>query len=379
MNKTITFSRLSISIMLGLFLGSLLFSCSKDDDSGAEILGYISQLKDKAEELISLRNDAEYGDEIGMYPEESKELLNEAITMLDDAARRIEDGVETKPSQRKVDQLLAEADNIVVQFKETVNLEESEKSYELYVGGLSDGGYIDFGSSSDYTNFGEIGDQAFTVELFLKLNDYTDFGPVISTFIEDEANLQRTGWSVNTYGEKMRMTYCTDYYYGLSEGGFEFNDGSLDKWIHYAAVYNDKGFDNEKIDNKLVVAKLYKNGILAASVTLPYEGPNPYKPYSGDVAPMVAFAQTKADGHVETGRRTNGYIKHFHIWKGIKTQEEILSLAKEEAEVLGTEDDLVCGWDFTTKPAGEETTIEDITGRHEATIIGTHTWEVIKK
>lgn len=245
--------------------------------------------------------------------------------------------------------------------------EKQKAKAELYVNGRN-GGYIDFGHSVNYSNFGEDGKQSFTIELWLKLKNTEVFGSVISCFNEDSQTQTRKGWVINNFqNSRLRMTLGLQNW-GLLEPGFDFS--TVEQWVHFAAVVDENGINGELINGKPVVVKVYQNGVLKDQSTS-FEGGNYLPNYLP--TPMIAFGQPAGIGGMTSDWRLSGYIKDFHIWKGAKSETTIRKIMNKDIDVTGFEPDLVCGWRFNAIPLNNQN-IEDLTGRYSAKLVGTYQW-----
>jgi transglutaminase-like putative cysteine protease len=164
---------------------------------------YIDQLDALIAEMTDLQQNSDYGDKKGQYPTESRAILTDAI---DDANRAVLliKYQQPSPSESEKQRYVAEAKASIEQFKSTIRTEDAETTpAELFVDGRGDGGsYIDFGRSEEYVNFGTEGNQAFTVEFWVKVTKGggKDQNVFLSTYMggdgivaEDAKWLLRTG------------------------------------------------------------------------------------------------------------------------------------------------------------------------------------------
>lgn len=367
------------NIITGMFFTLLILltmsfaACTEEKNKGdRENNPYIVELGKSLNKLQELRDNSQYGDRKGMYPPESKDILEDVMAEIGQFIMDIYSGEEANPSQEKMTQLAANADRAETDFKATILMDNILYPAELYVNG-NDGGYIDFGTSDEYIKFGEAKKRAFTVELWVKLKVIPGgIGSLLSTFIED--NGSRCGWMLNMInGDYLRMTYAQKEVHKLWEPGDGFNQ--IETWVHIAVVYDDKGVDGSMQDGKPVVAKYYANGVLKNKVVNGETYAGNY--YGGNDnglpnLPMIAFAQFNKDG--SRTRQTQGYIKHFHIWKTAKSESDIKKIIDGTTEVTGQEADLACGWDFTMT-ADDDNNIKDLTGRHTAVLKGKFEWQ----
>lgn len=319
-------------------------------------------------ELRQIRDTAVYGKFKGMYPEESKDILNKAIKQLADLILSLHQG-EVVPTETK-DNSIANAYEAMKTFKATVRTEdEKAPAAELFVDGIDGNGYINFGVQPAYSSFGEADNQQFTVELWFKQAKPTNFGCILSTFYENSEN--RFGWMMNTWNGHLRMSYSLTSR-GLIEPAKAYK--VLNKWIHLAAVYNDKGVDGEMENGKPVFLKFYLNGEEVSRMVKP-DGRS-YVSNPLDNCPMIGFAGVTSDGKLF--RRLSGYMKDIHIWNKTKTPTEIADIMNKKITVSGSEPDLVCGWSFDAEPRDSKKII-DLTNRYYASVEGSYEWREIKE
>lgn len=357
------------------FLTLLMFSvlvfasCSDDDDNKTiDVSKFVTQMEVVRDEMVQLRDNALYGDKKDMYPQDSKYILDDAVIQIEKTIRFFKNGTETEPTQEKVDSAIADANKAITDFKATQRTEDLPpefKEAELYVNGRA-GGYIDFGHSPNYSKFGELGKQAFTVELWFKLKYTEGFGSIISCFNEDGETQTRKGWVINNFdNSRVRMTIGLENW-GLMEPGVNFS--TTEQWAHFAAVIDENG-----INGGPEIIKVYLNGELKDQATA-QAGKNYLSNYLE--TSMVAFGQPAGVGGMTDAWRLSGYIKDFHIWKSAKTEEEIRKIKDKEIIVTGSESDLVCGWAFTSVVENNED-IKDLTGKYSAKLVGEYQWNII--
>lgn len=270
---------------------------------------------------------------------------------------------------------MAEAKASIEQFKSTIRTEDAETTpAELFVDGRGDGGsYIDFGRSEEYVNFGTEGNQAFTVEFWVKVTKGggKDQNVFLSTYMGGDG--WRNGWMMywrNADGGIYRASW--------GETGGNICEPSLKapedgEWQHFLFVYSDKGLPG----SPELRAKLYVNGEVKTtegSVGSRFYNSSNYANYN---APMTAFGRymRTSDNLFEEGFA--GYMKKIRIWKSAKDNEYVQNSYNGTAEVTGKEADLAAAWDFMTKPSGSGNEVIDLTGRHTAKIIGTYEWQRI--
>ena len=364
--------RLLVIVFLSAFAMGICYSCSDDDGEGVKVYEYREQIGKKIKVLTDLQAESQFGLREGMYPETSRAILEDAIAKLKDFLQTIKEaGVAEAQIPEETARLLKESDEKIAEFKATVRTEDLLVPAELEVSGKN-GGYIDFGAHPEYSTFGEVGKQAFTVEFWVKLKDVEGFFYLISTFTDDDTNNhERKGWCVNSYnygGNNMRMTYGMGFN-DLMEPAFGFT--TINEWVHLAVVTDETGVDGE-MNGGRPVTKMYMNGELKLSTTSHQDASKPYASNDSNV-PMVAFGGMSATGNRIGDKGANGSMKHLHIWRAAKTQDEIRRLMEHPENVTGEEDDLVCGWTFA-KMALDDQEIKDLTGKYTAKLVGDYKW-----
>lgn len=365
--------RLLVIAFLSAFAMGICYSCSDDDGEGVKVYEYREQIGKKIKVLTDLQAESQFGLREGMYPETSRTILEDAIAKLKDFLQTMkEGGVAEAQIPEETARLLKESDEKIAEFKATVRTEDLLVPAELEVSGKN-GGYIDFGAHPEYSTFGEVGKQAFTVEFWVKLKDVEGFFYLLSTFTDDDTNNhERKGWCVNSYnygGNNMRMTYGMGFN-DLMEPAFGFS--TVNEWVHLAVVTDETGVDGEMNGGRPVMTKMYMNGELKLSTTSHQDASKPYASNDSNV-PMVAFGGMSAAGNRIGDKGANGSMKHLHIWRAAKTQDEIRRLMEHPENVTGEEDDLVCGWTFA-KMALDDQEIKDLTGKYTAKLVGDYKW-----
>ena len=364
--------RLLVIVFLSAFAMGICYSCSDDDGEGVKVYEYREQIGKKIKVLTDLQAESQFGLREGMYPETSRAILEDAIAKLKDFLQTIKEaGVAEARIPEETARLLKESDEKIAEFKATVRTEDLLVPAELEVSGKN-GGYIDFGAHPEYSTFGEVGKQAFTVEFWVKLKDVEGFFYLISFTDDDTNNHERKGWCVNSYnygGNNMRMTYGMGFN-DLMEPAFGF--ATVNEWVHLAVVTDETGVDGEMNGGRPVMTKMYMNGELKLSTTSHQDASKPYASNDSNV-PMVAFGGMSATGNRIGDKGANGSMKHLHIWRTAKTQDEIRRLMEHPENVTGEEDDLVCGWTFA-KMALDDQEIKDLTGKYTAKLVGDYRW-----
>lgn len=353
-------------------------SCSDDDDNSGwptetdktEI--FIERFSTLVTNLTALRDGATYGELKDNYPVSSKAMLDDEIAYLEETIVKLKEG-NKKLADSEADRIIREANQIEKNFRATRRSEDFlPVAAELLVNGKN-GGYIDFGVHPEYSAFGEQGQQAFTVEFWVKLTDVDEylnsFVFLLSTFTDDDTkDHERKGWAVNSHFGRLRMTYGISYS-DLFEPGFSFS--TLNQWVHVAVVTNENGVDGEIRDGIPVMTKIYVNGQLMLSER-GRDDRLPYTPNDREVS-MVAFTGLSATANRIGEKSTNGCMRHLHIWKSAKTQAEIQHLMDTPESVTGSESDLVCGWTLN-KTVSDNNNIKDLTGKFSARLIGDFQW-----
>lgn len=362
-----------IAALFSILLMGVFGSCTNSDDSGVKTYEYREQIGKKMKEITALQGESEFGLRKGMYPEESRQILETAINELKGLLQTIkEEGIATQQIPDETAKALKKADERIIEFKATIRTEDLNVPAALQVNGKN-GGYIDFGAHPEYATFGSLGQQAFTVEFWVKLKDVEGFFFLLSTFVDDESNNhERKGWCVNSYNygaNNMRMTYGMGFN-DLMEPAFGFN--TINEWVHLAIVTDETGVDGEIRDGRPVMTKMYLNGELQMSTVSHQDASKPYAPNGGNV-PMVGFTGMSASGSPLADKGANGSMKHMHIWKVAKTQAEIQQIMTAPENVTGEEPELVCGWAFT-RLALDDQNIPDLTGRYSAKLVGDYKW-----
>ena len=162
-------------VIVFMMLQMLAFtSCSDDDDNSGwptetdktEI--FIERFSTLVTNLTALRDGATYGELKGNYPVSSKAMLDDEIVYLEETIAKLKEG-NKKLADSEADRIIREANQIEKNFRATRRTEDFlPVAAELLVNGKN-GGYIDFGVHPEYSSFGEQGQQAFTVEFWVKL------------------------------------------------------------------------------------------------------------------------------------------------------------------------------------------------------------------
>ena len=203
-------------VIVFMMLQMLAFtSCSDDDDNSGwptetdktEI--FIERFSTLVTNLTALRDGATYGELKDNYPVSSKAMLDDEIVYLEETIAKLKEG-NKKLADSEADRIIREANQIEKNFRATRRTEDFlPVAAELLVNGKN-GGYIDFGVHPEYSAFGEQGQQAFTVEFWVKLTDVDEylnsFVFLLSTFTDDDTkDHERKGWAVNSHFGRLRM------------------------------------------------------------------------------------------------------------------------------------------------------------------------------
>lgn len=330
-------------------------SCVDEVKSGAQELDYsrLYELKDQIEERL---RSAVVGIEDGMYPESSYSDLEEALDELNRGISSARAGLFIL--QFEVDNCVLAAQKAIKLFDDSVIASVVPGTpAELFVNGVDHKGYIDFGSSPDYTPAN------FTAEVWTKYPEgFLEFtyGSFISTFVSP---IPYKGWALHYWGignSVLRLSVGTDnanpdltlptiYTAAPSRYG---------EWFHMAGVF----------DTSAKKMSLYIDGQLCASMDV---SDNMVPCATEEESRMWAFVEPK-----DNSRCMSGYIKKFRLWSSAKSDSEIRDLMNTEVE--GAEPGLVCAWDFTTRPEHDDA-IPDKTGRHTAKLVGVYKWTALQE
>lgn len=382
--KTYFLKFMAAAIMMGQILFSLsLVSCSdKDDDTfiipepedKTEI--FIERLTTIHGNLAALLEGATFGEKKGEYPASGRSALENQIASLAETLSKLKDGTK-KLSNSDMDNIIIETNRVEANFRKSVRIEDFlPLPAELHINGKN-GGYIDFGAHPEYSNFGNPGEQEFTVDFWVKLTDVDNvlrsFVFLVSTFTDKPLDgvHDRQGWNINLHMGNLRATYAMGFG-DLFEPGFGFN--IVNQWVHIALVTNEKGVDGEFHggNGKPMMMKMYVNGNLVKVEESNQPADKPYRSSDLNVS-MVGFTGLSAEGYVESSKSTNGSMKYFHIWNKAKSQAEIQHIMNNPETITGREEDLVCGWNFD-KTVADESGIKDITGKYTAKPVGAYSW-----
>lgn len=331
---------------------ALMISCTGQLSSQKQELSF-DELFVLREQIQQRLDECEAGTTDGTYPEESFPELEKALAELNEGIAKARAGAFIL--QFEIDSYALAAQKAINLFDDSIiKIVLPGRPAELFVNGIDHKGWIDFGASPDYC-----GGPQFTIDVWTKYNEnfieFT-FGSFISTFY---GAIPYRGWSLHYWGTSnsaIRFTLGTDnpnpdltlpvVYTGAPS--------TYGEWVHYAAVF----------DSSNDFMGLYINGSLAVSTTVADElVPNEQDPR------MWAFVEP-----TDHSRCISGYIKNFRLWNKALSADEVRQMMNTEVD--GTEDRLLCAWDFTEKPE-DDTNIIDKTGKHTARIEGVYKWTEI--
>lgn len=343
-------------LIITLTLFSLLsFSCSETKENVALELD-LTQLDSFIVVMNNILDTAQIGDVDGTFPRENQIALQQALVELQLGKSKAEAGEFVL--QYEVDNYSIAAEKAIQDFLDSYQQTlAAGTAAELKVFGIDQKGHIEFGASSDYA-----GSDGFTVEAWLKYNDgffESAIGDFISTF--NNTAIPYEGWMINFMGSNLRATIGMGPQSArLLEFGAAYPT-NYGEWNHIALVYNASLSEGQ--------LKMYVNGNLLFEKTNDiYDDNNvlqSYQPNSVNTN-MWAFMEP-----TDNSRCMTGYIKKFRMWNSAKSVDQINTLMN--SDVTGTENGLICAWDFTSVPE-DVTNIMDKTGRHTATLVGKYKW-----
>ena len=321
--------------------------------------------EEKLAAIQTILDTARVGTDDYTYPQSSYDLLAEAF-------EEVKTGISYARSGRfvlqyEVDNICVKADQAITQFLQSFNFTHPPGSAgELQVFGLNQQGSIDFGDDLAYSNA-----NTYTVELWAKYDEnFLDFemATLIGTTSEGPQsawpNGKFEGWNIHFQrsGNLRASMGCGP---GVLEQARAYPQ-NFGQWNHIALVWDI----NAPIlpgDDRPYHMKLYVNGEL-------YWQKNNDILVGGSPAPMLPSSRRKMRAFIDPyhpSRCMTGYMKKFRLWKEAKTPEQLKALMT--TEVIGTENNLECAWDFTVVPQ-DPSNIPDKTGRYKASINGSHKW-----
>jgi len=347
-------------------------SCNKQDDSPeTKIYEYTEQVGKKIKELTDLLSNSQFGNSKDEYPDNSRTILEASIEDLKGLLEQIKSKeLESYIVPFETERRLKLADSQILAFQETKRSSDVIVPAELHVNGKH-GGFIDFGSSPEFSDFSN----GATIEFWVKFKELSGHSFILANF-RNEPHF--SGWGANVFDSRfLRMTF-TNYRennsgYDLFEPWYQFQEvnSRLNRWIHVAYVWNPKHVhDGSSLGARHY--KMYVNGDLVKEENwhnlnlVPHaEGLHLYgmnRPNNNDI------------GGATTDSGVNGYMKHMHLWKSVKSPAQIQTIMDHPETVTGQESDLICGWRFDEMPKGEGP-ISDLTGRFSASMGGEYKWE----
>ncbi|MBD8388697.1 DUF4972 domain-containing protein [Dysgonomonas sp. BGC7] len=359
------------------FKNSIMVNVSEEERS-------LQRLKNTVIELETLLTTSVYGDEAGTYPQESKSILTNVIGELKTLIDNVVLG-QVQLIDEMATEAIRRANDAIDSFQDTKHKEEV--IYNLYVDG-NKGGYIDFGYKEEFANFGTNQHAAFTIELWVRIDEYCN-NPYEdnSTYLSACNDSPWGGWRVysryhngdNNDLIRASITYSDNGNIKLWEPNYGAPRLGYQKWMHFAIVYAEDGLPNEDQDERF---RMYYNGERKGeSIRLGQDVRHwayNYANYKNAKIPMTAFCRLKENG--DRMEYFSGSIKYMRIWKSAKTSDEIKKSSQGDNAVNPNDPNLVCAWDFVASSKDlkqEEVKIKDITGRHTATLKGAFSWKPI--
>ena len=313
-------------------------------------------LNESLEALNTTRDTSTFGDADGTYPFESAINLDWAISDLQyGMSLALSDQLFL---QFEIDNYCILAGKAMADFESSLQITlDPGTPAELKVFGVDQKGRIEFGADPAFG-----GSKAFTVESWLKY-DEGFFESAIGDFIATFDNIADPfeGWMINFLGDNMRATIGMG---PQSARVLEFGSiypKNYGEWNHIVMVYDESLNENQ--------LKMYVNGeVLFAKTNDIYNGSGELQLYNPNTQNMNMWAFQEP---TDLSRNMTGFMKRFRMWDGAKTIEEINTLMN--TNVTGTENGLICAWDFTEMPDDIEN-IPDKTGKFSAKIVGKHKW-----
>lgn len=349
-------SRLSILIIL---LPMMIIAC-KDETTSLPKLDY-TVMDSYIKQMSNIIDTAKVGDVDGTFPRENFIALQKALIDLQIGKSKAE--ANEFILQYEVNNYCINAKKAIQDFMDSYQLTLPPGiDAELKVFGIDRKGRIEFGSSPDYA-----GSSNFTVEVWMKYESgfyESAIGDFIATF--NNVAIPFEGWMINFMGANLRATI------GMGPQAsrvLEFGAAyptNFGEWNHVAMVY-----DASLKDGQL---KLYVNGKVHFEKSNDiYDTNNVLQAYQPNIVNQNMWAFQEP---TDPSRCMTGFIKKLRIWNSSKTVTEINTLMN--SDVNGSENGLLCAWDFTKTPA-DATKIPDKTTGHYAKLVGKYKWYPLKK
>jgi len=344
---------------------------------------YATLLKAKAKEFDNLLKDpSKWGNHKGQYPVESKAFLETAITALNNMVENILSGAITNMTQALYDDAIQSADQAMQKVEDT-KWQEDNITWNLFVDG-NKGGYIDFGYSPDYVQFGADGQQAFTIELWVNFTAYcSQPGQDNSTFLSTMTQQDYwSGWRAQDRTKGLVRTMVAHWEDDGPTNAREWEPGwkksdnwTLNRWTHYAFLFRDQGLPGFDTPTDVKCYSMV-DGQRQGEIIRVGE---PWRTYIEDNSVkykvhMTGFCSLDNNGNRQEG--FSGYIKKIRIWKTNRTEDQVRNDYLDlSTDVTADNPDLVAAWDFEKRgdmPSATE--FKDLTGRHTATLKGDFKW-----
>lgn len=367
----------SVNTIIDQFKDSRLYNLSPQAQQFATLL------KAKAKEFDNLlKDDSKWGNHKGQYPVESKEYLETAINSLNTIVENILSGSINNMTQALYDDAIQSADK-AMQNVEATKWQEDNIVWNLFVDG-NNGGYIDFGYSPDYVQFGADGQQAFTIELWVNVSEYcNEPGQDNSTFLSTMTKQDYwSGWRAQDRKKGLLRTMVAHWEDDGPSNAKEWEPGwkkadnwTMNRWTHYAFLFRDQGLPGFDTPTDVKCYSMV-DGQREGEIIRVGE---PWRTYIEDNSVkyqvhMTGFCSLDNDGNRQEG--VSGYIKKIRIWKTNRTEDQVRNDYLDiSTDVTADNPDLVAAWDFEQrgdKPTATE--FKDLTGRHTATLKGNFKW-----
>lgn len=351
-------------MMLWLFIpwiaGAVFTACSENKQQVIEL--DLSCMMEHLDSMQGIIDTAKVGEVDGTFPPTSAHEFQWAIDELKTGISKAKAGYFVLPFETNA--YCIEASKAIASFMNAFQTTlEPGTPAELQVFGIDRKGYIDFGESREFGS-----NTRFTVEAWLKYNPgffESAIGDFIATFSHD-GNRVNQGWMVNFMGANLRMTLGMGPQQArVLEWGAAYPT-NYGQWNHIVAVYDESANADQ--------LKMFINGELFFAKTNDINNESgvqqKYQPNTRNLK-MWAFIEPE-----DNNRNMTGYIRKFRLWSTAKSQAEVKSLMS--SDVNGSEDNLICAWDFTQVPEDQDD-IADKTGKFRAKIVGQHKWHKLNQ